>query len=470
MENISRAARHLSSLVQIRTVSELEPDGWDREPFARFRDTLETMYPLTHSVLERTLVADHALLYRWPAGSTAMKDGTAADTATKTGTDGVVAGTIGGSSGPVVFMSHYDVVPASDEGWNHPAFSGVIADGKIWGRGTIDTKCTLVCAMEAVETLLTEGFVPARDLYLSFGHDEEVGGTGAQAIVAHLEAQGIRPDFVLDEGGAVVEGVFPGVSRPLAMVGVAEKGVTDVMLSVRSPGGHSSTPPRFGAAWRLARAILRLEKHPFPGSFPDATRVMFRTLAPHAKGALGFILKNLWLTEPLLVRVFGAKGGEMNAMCRTTTVVTMLEGSPAANVLPAVAKAIVNIRIAIGSSVKDVMARLADIIDDPLVETSVLLPGEPSPVSKMDDGRFATLGQVVHGSYPDAIVTPYVVMGGTDARHFARISDGVYRFSPFTLSRAERASMHAVNEALPLASLEKGVDFYTRLARQLLAG
>ncbi len=433
------AATRLAALIQKKTVSSRDSEGWDPREFDAFRKLLPELYPESHRVLDLTIIAGHSMLYRWKGKR---------------------------SGEPLVLMSHYDVVPAGDEGWVRPAFSGDIHDGKVWGRGSIDTKCTLVCAFEAVETLVKSGFTPEHDIYLSFGHNEETGGDGAPTIVRYLSEQGIKPGLVLDEGGAVVEGVFPGVSKPLAMVGVAEKGVTDIELSVLSPGGHSSTPPRRGAAWRLARAIMRMERKPFPARFPAATRAMFRQLGPHASFGLRLVFANLWLFEPLLLRVFSSSGGELNAMCRTTTVVTMLEGPQAANVLPAVAKAVVNVRLAIGDSVAGAVERIRATIADPLVALRVLHPGEPSPVSELSGERFDALAATIADVYPDAVMAPYIVLGGTDARHYADVSASVYRFSPFTLSKTERASMHAVNEAIPVASLAKGVDFYQRLLRR----
>lgn len=433
------AAAHLSTLVQKKTVSSRNKDGWDPAEFEAFRKLLPLLYPEAHRVLTLTLIDGHAMVYRWK-------------------------GKAQGES--LVLMSHYDVVPADDSGWTRPAFSGDIHDGKVWGRGTIDTKCTLVCALEAVEALVKEGFVPEHDVYLSFGYNEETSGGGTPAIVAYLRDNGIKPGLVFDEGGAVVEGIFPGISKPLAMVGVAEKGVSDIELSVVSAGGHSSTPPKKGAAWRLARAIMRLEAKPSKAKFPDATIEMFRRLGPHATFGLRLVFSNLWLFEPLLRAVFASSGGELNAICRTTTVVTMLEGSQAANVLPPRVKAVVNVRIAIDDSVGAVLARMRRAIDDHLVELRVIEANEPSAVSDMHGERFEALSETIKDVYPDAVVAPYVVLGGTDARHYAEESSSVYRFSPFTLSKAERASMHAVNEAIPIASLAKGVEFYLRLIRR----
>jgi len=432
-------AARLSELIKKKTIASHDPGAWNPAEFEAFRELLPTLYPESHKVLERTIIGGHALLYRWKGK---------------------------GEGEPLVLMSHYDVVPASDVGWIKPAFSGDIYEGKVWGRGTLDTKCTLAAALEAVESLIKSGYMPERDVYLSFGNDEEIGGDGTPGIVRYLTKAGVKPGLVLDEGGAVVTGVFPGVSKPLAMVGVAEKGVTDIELLVRSSGGHSSTPPHKGAAWRLARAITRLEARPFPAAFPPATRFMFRTLAPHASLGLRIILANLWFFEPLILWVFGRGGGELNAMCRTTVVVTMLEGSKAANVLPAEAKAVVNIRIAIGQSVESVIARIKRVINDPLVEIRVILPGEPSPVSALSGSRFDAVSSTVREVFPDAVTAPYIVLGGTDARHYANVSTTVYRFSPMTMSKAERASLHAVNEAIPISSMEKAVEFYIRLIRR----
>lgn len=432
------AARRLSALIQKKTVSSREAGGWDEDEFASFRKLLAELYPEAHKILDLEIVAGHSMLFRWKG---------------RKGAD------------PVVLMSHYDVVPANEDGWTHPAFSGAIADGKVWGRGTLDTKGTVVCALEAVEALVRAGFTPETDLYLSFGHNEEIGGDGAPSIVDLLAERGVKPRLVLDEGGGVVSGVFPGVSAPLAMVGVAEKGVADVELSVSSSGGHSSTPPRRGAAWRLARAIIRLEAKPFPGAFPAATKTMFMRIAPYAPFGLRLLLANLWLFEGALVAAFGKLGGELNAMTRTTAVATMLKGSDAANVLPAEAKAVVNCRIAVGSSLEKTMARLAAVIRDPKVTIRVLLPGEPSPVSEISGEAFEALAQTIREVYPGTVVVPYVVMGGTDSRHFARISSRVYRFSPFEFSKADRASMHAVNESIEIRSLSLGVEFYLRLIR-----
>jgi carboxypeptidase PM20D1 len=321
--------------------------------------------------------------------------------------------------------------------------------------------------MESVERLIGEGVTPLHDVYLSFGHDEEVFGSGARAVMEHLRAQGIVPGLVVDEGGAVVEGVFPGVKRPTALIGVAEKGVADIGLSVSSAGGHASMPPARQPAGKLARAILRLERKPFPTGFNAPTREMLTTLGRYAPFAYRLVFANLWLFSPLLLRLFTRLSAETNAMCRTTAAITMLEGSPATNVLPTRVRAVANTRITIGETVESVVRRMERTIDDPSVEVRVITPGPPSPVSLTSGPAWELMARAVQETYPDAIVSPYVMLGASDSRHFSGISKGVYRFSPFPLSKAERGSMHGVNEALPIASLAKGIEFYLRLIRGL---
>ena len=430
------AALRLGEMIRRRTVSSRDPALVDPREYDSFIELLPALYPAAHRAMTRERVGGGSLLYRWKGAS---------------------------PEEPLFLMAHYDVVAADDSGWEHPPFSGAIAEGKVWGRGSLDTKCSLLAAMEAVEILAASGFVPARDLYLSFGHDEEVAGTGTPAIVDLVESRGVKPALVLDEGGGVIEGAFPGVARPAALVGVAEKGVTDIELSATSPGGHAATPPRRQAAARLARAIVALERRPFPGRLPAPTRAMLDRLGRNARFGMRLVLANLWLFEPLLVRVLAAAGGETNAMTRTTTAVTMLKGSDGANILPARVSAVVNARIAIGETVESTMERIRKTIGDPGIGVEVMKPGEPTPVSELEGPGFGLVERAIAETYPEAVVAPYIALGATDARHYARLSTRVYRFSPFEFSKAERASMHAVNEAIPVAKLGKGIEFYLRL-------
>jgi carboxypeptidase PM20D1 len=441
----SRAIARLQELVRIPTVSYLDEGHTDWAQFSRFIDVLPSLYPLLHDRLEREIVGGYSMLYRWP-GRTA-----------------------GDAS---VLMAHYDVVPATPDGWKHPPFSAELADdddGKrmIWGRGTLDDKGSLVVTLEAVEALLAEGFTPEHDVYLSFGHNEETAGDGAQEIVRLLEQRGVSPAFVLDEGGAVVEGIFPGVDDPIAVIGVAEKGILTLAMTVDQDGGHASTPPRMTATVRLARAIVALNSRPFRATFTATNLEMIRTLGAHARQPLRFAFTNLWLTRGLLLWLFRRLGDETSAIVRTTQAVTQLSGSQAPNALAERAVATVNIRVAVGSSVADAVEHVRGAVGDPAVRLDVHQPSEPSPVSPTTGHAWDLLRRTVEVTYPGTIVTPYVMLGASDSRHFTRISRNVYRFSPFEMSKDERGALHAMNERIGVNTFLRGIDFYRTLIRGL---
>lgn len=443
-----RAAASLAELVRYRTVSSRVSAEVDADQFEAFLAALPVLYPAVHAALEVERVNGHALLFRWPGTR---------------GTDSTDNG-----NGPAVLMAHYDVVPAGDEqAWTHPPFAGHNDGTHLWGRGTLDDKGQLVAILEAAEALLLDGFAPAQDVYFSFGNNEETAGDSAVAAAALLEERGIRPRLVLDEGGAVAGGAFPGVSRPAAVVGVAEKGILDVELLTRDPGGHASTPPRMGATARLARAITRLERSPFPQRLPDVTVEMLRRFGPHAPVPLRIAFANLSLLRVPMTWLFGRLGNETNAMTRTTVAVTTLEGSPGANVLAATARANANIRVAVGDTVAGTVERLRKVIRDPKVELRVVEGNEPTPVSASTGPQWELLEGCIAATFPEAIITPYIMMGGTDSRRFTAICDAVYRFAPFAMDAADRGSIHAVDEKISLETLGRGVSFYETLLRKL---
>ncbi len=433
------AVDRFQELVRIPTISRLDESEVEWEHFDNFVATLERLYPHTHATLTREFVAGHSLLFRW-AGRYDTE--------------------------PAVLMAHYDVVAATDDGWTHPPFAAELTgtgdDQVIWGRGTLDDKGSLVAIMEAVEAQVEAGYQPTHDIYLSIGHNEETVGTGAAAIVDVLDSRGIRPGLVLDEGGAVADDAFPGVSRPLAVVGVAEKGATLVRLIVEQQGGHASTPPRLSATARLARAITRLNSSPFPARFNSATLAMFETLAPHATGTVGRALRSIAVTKPLLMRVF-ARSDETRAMTQTTQAVTMLSAGHAANALPERAEAMVNLRVAVDSSVEKALAHVTRAIRDKAVTIELVQPGEPSPISPTSGQAWDTIAATVGTTHPEAIVTPYVQNGATDSRHFTSISSAVYRFTPFEMTKAELAGLHAIDESIRVDAYLRGIAFYRAL-------
>ena len=439
------AAEHLAEAVRIRTVTPppgpLSPE--DQAVFTLLRTFMQDTYPRTFAAAETEVVGRAGLLLRIP-GQTAQR--------------------------PVVLMAHQDVVPVpadwEAEGWEHPPFDGVIAHGRVHGRGTLDDKGALIVLLEALEALLAEQWTPDRDLYLLFGADEESHGPSAVAAVELLESRGIEPWLVLDEGGAVATGAFPGLSTPMAVIGAAEKGIVTLELAVESLGGHASTPPRRSAPGALAKALVALEDAPFPTALHDLSVEMFEGVAPRLKGPMRPLLRRAGSLRGPLARVLPRLGPELAAMVRTTAAITMLEGSPAQNVLATRAAATVNLRIAVGSSVEETLDHVRRAVGDG-VELTVVEASEPSPVSPTgDDERWRALVSAVRTSYPDAVAVPYVMMAASDARHLARIAPAVYRFSPLRMDKAQREAIHGPNETVEIESLGAGVAFY----RALLTG
>jgi carboxypeptidase PM20D1 len=341
------------------------------------------------------------------------------------------------------------------------------AEQLIWGRGTLDDKGVMVAVLEAVESAVLAAHSPESDLYLSFGHDEETAGTGAAAIVELLNSRGIRPGLVLDEGGAVVEGIFPGVAAPIAVVGVSEKGIMSVTMTVDQNGGHAATPPRFSATARLARAILRLNGKPFRATLSPTTEQMLRTLGAHSHGMQRWAFTHTRLTRPLLRVLLGRLSDETSAMLRTTQAVTMLSGSQAHNALAEQAVATVNIRVAVDSSVAEALEHVRRAVNDPQVRIEAIQPNEPSPISPASGRAWELISSTVDEVFPGTIVTPYVTNQASDSRRFTAISDHVYRFSPFEMSAEERGTLHAVDEHMHTATFFKGVAYYGRLVAKL---
>ncbi|WP_210478928.1 M20/M25/M40 family metallo-hydrolase [Naasia sp. SYSU D00948] len=423
------------AMLSVPTVSGPHPPD---PAFEEFLALLPELYPAVHAELSREVVAGHTLLYRWQGRSAGR---------------------------PTVLLAHYDVVPADAERWRHPPFAATVTpEGRIVGRGTLDDKGALAALLEAVEGLVEEGFRPRCDVYLCFGHDEEVAGRGAAAVARLLEGRGVRPALVLDEGGAVVEaGTVRGVDRPLAVVGVTEKGVATLRLTVEQKGGHASAPPRLPATARLVRAADRIRRTRFPARLSPAAVSFVRTLAPHARGLTGLAFRSVRISRPLLARLFAALGDETRAMVCTTATITELSGSARPNVLAERASATVNVRIAAGSSVAEALARVRAAVRDRDVRIEVLESAEPSPVSLSSGPDWEAIAEAAAAIAPDAVVTPYVMLAASDGRHFATISTAVYRFTPFRMDSAARASIHGVDESIGVDTWLDGISFYRRL-------
>ncbi len=424
-------------MIQLPTVSaELEDRG--TAPFESFVELLAELYPLVHERLSRERVTDFGLLFRWRSENPGLS--------------------------PLVLMAHYDVVPVDEsDDWSFPPFEGRISHGFVYGRGALDDKGPLLVVLEAVENLLAAGHVPVRDIYLSFGGNEENFGTAAREIAETLHERGVAPWLVLDEGGAVTDAPLPLVQGTAAMVGVGEKGIATVRISARGDGGHASVPPPLTAVGRVARAVNRLTPSTFTARAPRAIPRMLGLFAPRSRG-IGRPLYRLLSAWPWLnARVFAALGGEAAALVRTTIAPTRLTGGTANNVLPSQASATVNLRLALGETVEGAAARLRRRIGDRLIEVEVLEGNDASPESPAEGPQFELITAAVRASHPAAITVPYVTMAATDSRYFHRYCPHTYRFAPLMMNAELRATVHGVDERVEVAELERGERFYRAL-------
>ncbi|WP_353114592.1 M20/M25/M40 family metallo-hydrolase [Microbacterium sp.] len=435
-------AERLSRMIQLPTVS-AELDVRGMEPFDAFVALLAELYPLAHERLALERHTELGLLFHWK-------------------------GRAGASDGPVVLMAHYDVVPVDEsDPWTYPPFEGRIADGSVYGRGALDDKGPLIVVIEAVENLLAEGFVPARDVYLSFGGNEETYGHAAEEIAAAFRERGIIPWLVVDEGGAVVDAPLSFVPGSAAMIGVGEKGIATIELSARGDGGHASTPPAVTAVRRVSRAVDRLGPTTFRARTPKAVSRMLAQLAGGAGGPARLLLRTLAAMPWLTARVFAAVGGEPAALVRTTVAATMQSGGTAANVIPSQASATLNLRIALGETTARAADRVRRRIGDDLVTVTLTEASEPSPESRTDTPAFALLEEALAVSHPGVPAVPYVMMAATDSRHFHRFSPSVFRFAPLEMSSAQRAAIHGVDERVEIAALERGEKFHRALIERI---
>ena len=420
--DLDGAAGRLSSAVGFKTVSSLDRSQVDYEQLTLFQAFLEKSFPLVHGALTKEIINKYGLLYVWQGSDTGKK--------------------------PILLLAHQDVVPAWDEGWTHPPFSGAIAEGYIWGRGTMDDKGTLMSILEAIEFLLKEGYEPSRSVYLASGFDEEVGGyQGAGKIAGYLKERGLQFEFVLDEGMVATNGVVPGLPGWVALVGIAEKGYLTLELTAEAKGGHASQPPPQTTVGILAAAIDKLQNNQFPTRLTRAAAGLFEYLGPEMHGFKKMVFANMWLFRPLVKGQLAANP-VTGASVRTTIAPTMFQGSQQDNILPMLAKAAINFRILQGDTVEIVTERVTKLINDPRVKiTPVKLNVfEPSPVSPTSGWSFGVLVRTIREIMPDALVTPMLVLGRTDCTYYTGLSSCCYRFVPQRVPAAEMAAIHGINE------------------------
>ena len=436
--NGEKAISDLAEMIRCKTVSYRDAEKIDETEFVKFRALLKTLYPNVHSVCKLEQIGKSGLLYTLKGKS---------------------------SEKPAVFMAHYDVVPVNESQWDKPAFDGIIEDGVLWGRGTLDTKGTLCGVLEGAETLLASGFVPKNDLYFAFAGDEEIAGDTQPQIVETLRSRGVVPAMVVDEGGAVVDGVFPGVAQPCALIGIAEKGMMDIAMTLKSKGGHASAPPAHTTIGLLADAVLKIENNPFPSHLTKPVAEMFDLLGRRSSFVYRMIFANLWCFMPVLDALCKKSGGELNAMMRTTCAFTQMEGSKASNVLPPSATIGANMRLVGGDTMDSALAYLKKQVGNADIEISKVHGMNPSKNSETDGYGWTLLKNAVAQTWPEALVSPYLMVACSDSRHYCAISDNVYRFSAMALTKEERGYIHGNNERIPTDKIVKTAQFYLRLLR-----
>jgi carboxypeptidase PM20D1 len=438
--NSDNAAEHLAGAIRIPTIGYDDISKTDTGAFLEFAIYLKKTFPNVHKVMTRETVNEYSLLYRWRGKSSVIK--------------------------PALFCAHIDVVPVehgTDSDWKYPPYSGSVSEGAVWGRGTQDIKIQMITLLEAAEAMIVNGFVPDRDIYFAFGHDEETRRyDGADRIAALLKSKGITFEYVLDEGGCVIDNGVAGVKRPIAFIGIAEKGFVNIRLSVKGEGGHSSMPPEHTASGLISRAIHRIESNQPSLTLTTPVLEMFRSLSPAMSFGNRLFLSNLWLFAPLFKKIF-AKSQSGRAFLRTTTAPTMLEGSGAPNVLPLNASAVVNARILHGDSSESLKSHLWKVIDDESVSIEMSQVYEPSKISPVDSYGFDCVARTIRALWPEAVISPYLVVGGTDARKYEELTDCVYRFSPFRLDNSEMKQMHGTNEHISIYNIMNCIRFYTAM-------
>lgn len=452
-------AEHLARLIRCKTISWSEPERFDPNAFLALHKELENIYPRTHRALTREVINRYSLLYTWPGKNLDLK--------------------------PILLMSHQDVVPVeagSEKDWEHPPFAGEIADGFVWGRGTMDVKSGIIGVMEAVEWLLQDGFHPERTVYLAFGHDEELSGEeGTGKIVALLRQREVELESVLDEGRAILTGIVPGVERAVALVGVAEKGYLSLVLSADSAGGHSAAPPAQTTIGELSRAVHRLEAHPMPARL-DSARLQYQALASELPASMRIAFANQWLFGGWLKRRLSGSA-DTNAIIRSTTAPTIIHGGVKDNILPRKASAVVNFRILPGDSVEDVVDHVSKVINDERIRLGGFdespdgshdgdtepadVGGRPaSRVTDPDGPVYRLMAHAIRQVFPDAVPAPALVLGATDSRFYAPICVNILRFQPIRIGPSDLGRPHGVNERLSLKNCGDMVCFYAQWIRQ----
>jgi carboxypeptidase PM20D1 len=434
---------NLSTAIKIQTVSHENIKDFDSIQFNNFSIFLKTTYPLTDSILEKKHFNSFSFLYKWRGSDSTLK--------------------------PIILMAHLDVVPVIEDNltdWKYNPFGGEIVNDTIWGRGAIDDKVGVIGIIESIELLLKHGFSPKRSIYISFGHDEEIGGmNGAKVIADYLKKEKIEAEFVLDEGGSIVQNLIPDIDNDVAIIGIAEKGFVTLELSVELEGGHSSYPEKETAIDVLANAITKLKSNPFPATISFPIESFIDNIGPEMPFLNKLVFANKSIFQSLIINSY-QESATGNALIRTTTSPTIFNSGIKDNIIPQFANATVNFRIIPETTIASVIERVQRTINDKRIKIKIGdFSSEPSKVSSTNSFGYKIIKKTISEIYPETLISPYLVLGATDSRHFNNISENIYRFSAIKLNKENIKSIHGLNERISAEEFEKSIHFYYQLIR-----
>ena len=429
----------LGQLIKIPTISYEDRELIDFTQYTKYIEKVKELYPNVFKYCEFEQTEDLALIFKLKGKS---------------------------SEKPTVMMAHYDVVPVT-EGWDHDPFLGEVVDGYLYGRGALDTKNTMACVLSALEKALEKGYVPKNDLYLTFGSNEEICGDAQYNIVQEFEKRGIKPALVFDEGGGVLENAFPGITKDTAFLGVVEKAMVNFKLTYDGNGGHSSSPGKNGPAIRMAKALVKLEKHPMKPKIIRTVDEMLKTMGRNEIFPLKLIFANMWLFRPLVKKLLPVLGADTRAIVTSTFAFTILNGGNQSNVIPNHVEANVNVRLAPFNTIDEVEQHIRKVIKDDQIVITRGYQFQNTKECDFTTPEYNIVKQTVLETYNDTIVAPFIMIGGTDAKHYSQISDCVIRFSPMRVSNEDRKGVHGLNERISVESLNKCLEFYQRLLQKI---
>lgn len=433
MTRADKYASGLSKLIQCETISEFYQK--DKSKFYDFHKVLEDTFPKVFSTCEVENF-DGSLLIKWKGES---------------------------SNNPVVLMNHHDVVEASGD-WKYSPFSGDVAEGKLWGRGALDTKGGLYCMLQACEEMIEQGYVPKQDVYFESACTEETDGTGCENIVKILKDRGIRFSLALDEGGMIMYDPIGGADGTFAMVGVGEKCYADVKFVAKCNGGHASTPDKNTPLVRLGKFMSAVDKGSvFDVELSPVVAEMLKRMAPTMKAPLDKLLAEPSKIKSLLKIVLPNLSSAAGAMLKTTIAFTMAGGSDSTNVIPQEAWIIGNMRFSHHQGAKDSLAEITKLAKKYDIDVVVQDMGVESHISSYESKAFKLIEQAVNDNFENVITAPYVTNTASDCRFMSQICDNCLRFTPFVISEEQLESIHGLNENIDVACLEPAVDFYKYL-------